>query len=103
MLWAVYVYRSVGPGGSFEFFTAGDAVAIFDNDFYGGAVGNRDSICKPGTPQTILNTATGYVITRYKDYDLNRSCNDIFIPETFGHDAVREASFDMHFDLDVKR
>lgn len=76
---------------------------IFNNDFYGGAVGNRDAVCKPGTTQTTFNDVSGFVSTRYPDYDLNRSCDDIFIPENFGYDVVREASYDMHFDIDIKR
>jgi hypothetical protein len=102
--WSCFVYTNVADdNGRFSFALDGDATVIFDNDFFGGAIGNRHGVCNPGKSVSTFSSSDSTQTVSYENYNENRNCNDIFIPESFGYNSVRSGTSTFSVDLDVRR
>ena len=104
VLWSVYAYRDVSAtDGQFAFFLTGDAGTIFNNDFFGAAMGNKNGVCRRGESVADYVVSDSSLVLTLPGYADNVTCEDVFIPEDFGYNRVRSGSPDFTMDLDVRR
>lgn len=97
------MYRNIDVnGGQFAFYLTGDASTIFNNDFFGAAIANKDGVCKPGTAVATFQTADSALVMTIPDYNSNPNCSDIFSAENFGYNKVRSGTNDFTLQLDVR-
>jgi hypothetical protein len=103
VLWSVYTYRYVhDEDGQFSFFLTGDAATIFNNDFFGAAIGNQDGICKVGQAVATFVTSDSSLSLTLPNYHLNQTCQSIFSDTDFGYNEVRSGTDDFILNLDVR-